>query len=111
VLVALLTLVLLAAVIAVISAPLLRVRAEQKADSTGLEELRTAREAKYRELRDLELDYRTGKLSQGDYEATDRALRAEALGLLNRLEELEAHQEDDAQKDEAQKEPATPKAS
>ena len=45
-----------------------------------------AREAKYREIRDAELDYRTGKLSREDYEAVDGALRAEALEILNRLE-------------------------
>lgn len=89
ILVALLTLLLLAVVIAVVSAPLLRVRAAHTPESSDLEELRTAREAKYRELRDLELDYRTGKLSEDDYRATDGALRAEALELLNRIETLE----------------------
>jgi hypothetical protein len=52
------------------------------------DELETAREAKYREIRDAELDYRTGKLSREDYEAIDSDLRAEALELLNRLERL-----------------------
>lgn len=50
------------------------------------DDLEAAREAKYREIRDLELDFRTGKLSQEDYEATDAQLRAEALELLNRIE-------------------------
>jgi hypothetical protein len=93
--VTLLTLLLLAVVIAVISAPLLRghdQRDSQSEQPAGLAELRTAREAKYRELRDLELDYRTGKLSDEDYRATDGALRAEALELLNRIEELEQSQ-------------------
>jgi hypothetical protein len=49
-------------------------------------ELEAAREAKYREIRDAELDYRTGKLSREDYEAVDGALRAEALEILNRLQ-------------------------
>jgi hypothetical protein len=49
-------------------------------------DLETAREAKYREIRDAELDYRTGKLSREDYEAVDGELRAEALEILNRLE-------------------------
>ncbi len=47
-----------------------------------------AREAKYREIRDAELDYRTGKLSREDFEAVDRALRAEAVEILDRLEQL-----------------------
>ena len=45
-----------------------------------------AREVKYRELRDLELDLATGKLSREDYLATNATLRAEALEILNRLE-------------------------
>lgn len=52
-------------------------------------ELEAAREAKYREIRDTELDYRTGKLSREDFAATDGALRAEAVEILNRLTALE----------------------
>ena len=52
-------------------------------------ELEAAREAKYREIRDTELDYRTGKLSQEDFAATDGALRAEAVEILDRLAALE----------------------
>ncbi len=48
--------------------------------------LELAREVKYRELRDLELDLATGKLSREDYEATNATLRAEALEILNQLE-------------------------
>jgi len=54
------------------------------------EELEAAREAKYREIRDVELDYRTGKLSRDDYRAIDSELRAEGLEILNRLEADEA---------------------
>ncbi len=54
----------------------------------GLVELELAREVKYRELRELELDYGTGKLSREDYEATGGALRTEALAILDRLERL-----------------------
>jgi hypothetical protein len=52
-----------------------------------LAELEAARDAKYREIRDAELDRRTGKLSEDDYEAIDRALRAEAVEILNALDE------------------------
>ena len=51
-------------------------------------ELEAAKEAKYREIRDAELDYRTGKLSEADWRAQDRALRAEAVELLRRLDAL-----------------------
>jgi molecular chaperone GrpE (heat shock protein) len=52
-------------------------------------ELEAARETKYREIRDAELDLRTGKLSREDYEAIDGSLRGEALEILDRLEALE----------------------
>ena len=50
-------------------------------------ELEAARDAKYREIRDAELDRRTGKLSEQDFEAIDRALRAEAIEILRALDE------------------------
>jgi hypothetical protein len=60
------------------------------------EELEAARESKYREIRDSELDYRTGKLSQEDYAAVDAQLRAEAIEILNRLEQLESSTGEDS---------------
>ena len=49
-------------------------------------ELEAAREAKYRELRDAELDHRTGKLSDADYAELDRSLRAEAIEILRSID-------------------------
>jgi hypothetical protein len=60
------------------------------------DELEAAREAKYREIRDTELDYRTGKLSREDFAATDGALRAEAVEILDWLDALD-EDEDDSQ--------------
>jgi cytochrome c-type biogenesis protein CcmF len=71
----------------------LRRRATLRARTRLGAELEAAREAKYRELRDLELDYRTGKLSDADYHATDHAVRVEALAILDRLEELDRVEE------------------
>lgn len=51
--------------------------------------LEAAKEAKYREIRDAELDYRTGKLSHDDWRRLDSGLRAEAVELLDRLDALE----------------------
>jgi hypothetical protein len=50
-------------------------------------ELEAARDDKYREIRDAELDHNTGKLSDADFEAVDRTLRAEAIELLKALDE------------------------
>jgi hypothetical protein len=81
--------VLLAAV-AVISAPLRRDSREtdRVRDDAEREELEAAKEAKYREIRDAELDYRTGKLSEPDFREIDRTLRGEAVEILRRLDEL-----------------------
>ena len=88
VLVAILTLLLLAAVIVVVSAPLRRSRRPAEAQRAERSALETARDAKYREIRDAELDYRTGKLSGEDYELLASALRAEAVEILDRLAAL-----------------------
>lgn len=97
-LVALLAIVLLVVVLLVIGAPLRAASDRSSAGGGGGlpvdpspegAELEAAREAKYREIRDAELDYRTGKLSRADFEAVDGALRAEALEILNRLQAAE----------------------
>ena len=51
-------------------------------------ELEAAKEAKYREIRDAELDLQMGKLSGDDHRAIDRELRAEAIDILRRLDEV-----------------------
>ena len=91
ILIAILTLVLVAAVVLVVSGPLRSARSGSSAAPAAprparRSDLEAAREAKYREIRDAELDYRTGKLSREDYEAIDGELRAEALEILDRLE-------------------------
>jgi hypothetical protein len=110
--IAILTLALVAVVVLVISAPLRSARRGTQQAPGALDgdghpagartghgggpggesaratraELDAAREAKYREIRDAELDYRTGKLSREDYDAINGELRAEAIEILNRLE-------------------------
>jgi hypothetical protein len=84
----LIILVVLALVVLVVSAPLRRRGVEEAEENAEIAELEAAREAKYREIRDAELDHRTGKLSDADWRAQDRALRAEAVDILRRLDEL-----------------------
>src|SRR3954470_16156230 len=50
--------------------------------------LEAAKEAKYREIRDAELDFRMGKLTEADYKTTDRELRAQAIAILRDLDAL-----------------------
>ncbi len=99
------TLALIAFVVLIVSAPLRRTDAEpsigkfaEAHDTAGngaasagqaeRDQLEAAREAKYREIRDCELDYRTGKLSRADYEAIDAQLRTEAIAILARHETI-----------------------
>jgi hypothetical protein len=51
-------------------------------------ELEAAKEAKYRQIRDAELDREQGKLSQEDWERIDAELRREAIELLKELDRL-----------------------
>jgi hypothetical protein len=92
-------LVVLAAVAVFVSRPLRHLAGSADSDPAGggnpderdrtsqLAELEAAREAKYREIRDAELDHRTGKLSDADYEAIDSSLRTEAIEILRALDQ------------------------
>jgi hypothetical protein len=87
----LLVMVAAAAVIVIVCAPFRRApsgeaMAENVGPSSKVAELEAAREAKYREIRDAELDHRTGKLSDEDFHAVDSALRAEAITILRALD-------------------------
>ncbi len=84
----LIVVLVVAAVALVIAAPLRRARAAPDGDTTRgeVDELEVARDAKYREIRDAELDYRTGKLSEADWRALDAGLRAEAIEILRALD-------------------------
>jgi uncharacterized membrane protein len=82
-------LVVLVIVVLVISSPWRTpARAGGEAPEAGstVAELEAARVAKYAEIREAELDHRTGKLSDEDYEAVDQALRSEAMEILRALD-------------------------
>jgi type II secretory pathway component PulM len=85
-----LVIAVLAAVVMVVSAPLRAARREEAGSGPELRELEAAREAKYREIRDAELDHRTGKLSDEDFQALDGSLRAEAIEILRAIDRLRA---------------------
>jgi hypothetical protein len=88
----LLVLLALAAALAVILSPLRagHHEAAEAADEAAIADLQTAKEGKYLEIREAEMDYRTGKLSEADWRIVDRQLRAEAVELLRRLDSLGA---------------------
>jgi hypothetical protein len=81
--------VLLLLVSLVVLRPLMRPDREDAAGDERLASLEAAKEAKYREIRDAELDFRMGKLSEEDYRTTDRELRAQAIEILRRIDETD----------------------
>jgi hypothetical protein len=88
----LIVLAVLALVVVFVTVPLRRTATDSPEESSGARsdrtELEAARESKYREIRDAELDHRTGKLSDQDYEAIDSSLRAEAVEILRALDQV-----------------------
>jgi hypothetical protein len=83
-----LVVLVLALVVFVLSAPLRAGGRPAERERSEVAELEAARELKYAEIRDLELDFRTGKVADEDFRAQDRALRAEAIEILHRLDRL-----------------------
>ncbi|CAA9476918.1 MAG: hypothetical protein AVDCRST_MAG53-381 [uncultured Solirubrobacteraceae bacterium] len=84
--------VLFAFVVLLVGIPLRSGTAEaaDERERRDIEALQEAKRAKYREIRELEMDFRTGKLTLEDFRAQDRARRGEAIDLLRRLDALGA---------------------
>jgi hypothetical protein len=85
---ALIIILALAVVVWVVSAPLRRAEEPEVAQASHRAALEAARDAKYREIRDAELDHNMGKLSDEDWRGVDRELRAEAIEILRRIDRL-----------------------
>ena len=81
---------MIAAVAIAVATPLLSPRRPEHDDARveKLAALEARKEAKFREIRDAELDFRAGKLAEADYRTLDRALRREAITVLNEIDEL-----------------------
>jgi hypothetical protein len=81
--------VLLLLVALVVLRPLLAVEPEEPGQDDRRASLEAAKEAKYREIRDAELDFRMGKVSEEDYRTTDRELRAQAISILQQIDAID----------------------
>jgi hypothetical protein len=85
--------ILLAAVLLVfvawfVTGPLRSAQAERgEGEDPHLADLEARKEAKYREIRDAELDREQGKLSDADWRAADAELRREAIEILRQIDE------------------------
>lgn len=73
-------------VAAFVLVPLLRERAQGGEEDPQVADLESRKEAKYREIRDTELDHAAGKLSDEDFRRQDAELRGEAIEILKQLD-------------------------
>jgi flagellar biosynthesis/type III secretory pathway M-ring protein FliF/YscJ len=90
-----LALVIVAVIVWFVTVPLRRSAGERAAAAEHLEDPRVAelearKEAKYREIRDAELDREQGKLSVGDWRRQDAELRRDAIEILKQLDQARA---------------------
>ena len=85
--------VIVALVVWFVTVPLRRSEDEASAIASRTEDpalaaLEAQKEAKYREIRDAELDREQGKLSQADWSRQDAELRREAIAILKELDRV-----------------------
>jgi hypothetical protein len=90
-----LAVLIVAIVVWFVSVPLRRTKEQEAAATQRIEDPRVAelearKEAKYREIRDAELDREQGKLSQADWSRQDGELRRDAVQILKELDEAKA---------------------
>jgi hypothetical protein len=80
---------LLVLVVAFVIVPLRRPSADAepaRGDDSRVADLEARKEAKYREIRDAQLDHAAGKLSEEDFRRQDAELRREAVEILRELD-------------------------
>jgi hypothetical protein len=79
-------------VVAFVIAPLRRARIDDGGgEDPRVADLESRKEAKYREIRDTELDHAAGKLSDDDYKRQDAELRRDAVEILKQLDVLRSN--------------------
>lgn len=83
----LLSLLVVGGVATLIAMPLLRGVEETEYDAERAE-LEIAKQAKYREIRDAELDEKAGRMTHEQWRETDAELRREALEIIKKMDEL-----------------------
>jgi hypothetical protein len=80
---------ILLVVVVFVTVPLRRApRGGGEVEDSRLAELEARKEAKYREIRDAELDREAGKVSREEWRGQDAQLRQEAIGILKELDQV-----------------------
>lgn len=85
----LLSVAAVAGAVAFIGWPLLHGVDERVVDAER-SELEDAKRAKYREIKDAELEHKAGRMTREQWEQTDAELRREAMQILRRIDTLGA---------------------
>lgn len=85
----LLTVAMLAIVVTFLAWPILNGVDERVVDAERAE-LEDAKQAKYREIKDAELEFKAGRMTEDQWHTTDRELRREAMQILANIDTLHA---------------------
>ncbi len=85
----LLTLAMISVVVSFLAWPVLHGVDEQVVDADR-RELEDAKQSKYREIKDAELEYKAGRMTEAQWSETDRELRNEAMLILREIDTLGA---------------------
>lgn len=98
----LIAIVIVSVVAAWVTMPLRRdeVALERGLEDPVLADLEARKQAKYREIRDSELDHAQGKLGDEEFARQDAELRREAIAILKEIDAASADRGDDATKAE-----------
>lgn len=92
-----LALIIVAALAWFVARPLLPAGREVATEDPRIADLEARKEAKYREIRDAELDREQGKLSPKDWARVDAELRREAIEILKELDRVRAERKGESQ--------------
>ncbi len=92
-----LALIIVAALAWFVARPLLPAGREVATEDPRIADLEARKEAKYREIRDAELDREQGKLSPKDWARVDAELRREAIEILKELDRVRAERKGGSQ--------------
>lgn len=85
----LLTIAMITIVISFLAWPLIHGVDERVVDATR-RELEDAKQSKYREIKDAELDHKAGRMTDEQWHQTDQELRKEAMLILRDIDTLGA---------------------
>ncbi|MGH2958581.1 MAG: hypothetical protein ACRDKE_03180 [Solirubrobacterales bacterium] len=85
----LLTLAMVSIVVSFLAWPIIKGVDERVVDAERAE-LEDAKQAKYREIKDAELDRKSGRMTEEQWQTTDRELRREAMQILAKIDTLGA---------------------